>query len=233
MGSAPRNLLIVEGTDDRYFINQILLRYGFRKSSQADHKYFVVDRDGEPEENAIRIHECSGFENISGALKTELQPETLDGLAIIADMDLYSDRRWDSLRGTLVAQRYFGLPSELPHRGLIHSQSEIPSLGVWLMPDNASEGMMETFASALVPNEDACWVHARATVVGLPDTARRFDIDRCLDKASLHTWLAWQEEPGCRTGLAVSRNLLRADTVAAAALIGWIERWPSASSGSR
>jgi uncharacterized protein DUF3226 len=101
------------------------------------------------------------------------------------------------------------------------------------MPDNASEGMMETFASALVPAADACWAHARATVVGLPDTARRFDVDRCADKASLHTWLAWQEEPGCRTGLAVSRNLLRADTVATAALIGWIERWLSASSASR
>jgi AAA domain, putative AbiEii toxin, Type IV TA system len=73
---------------------------------------------------------------------------------------------------------------------------EMPSLGVWLMPDNASEGMMETFASALVPAADACWAHARATVVGLPDTARRFDIDRCFDKASLHTWLAWQEESG-------------------------------------
>jgi uncharacterized protein DUF3226 len=107
MSSAPRNLLIVEGTDDRYFINQILLRYRFRKSSQADHRNFIVDRQGDPEENAIRIHECGGFENIPRALKTELQPETLDGLAIIADMDLYSDRRWDSLRGTLVAQRYF------------------------------------------------------------------------------------------------------------------------------
>jgi hypothetical protein len=189
MGSAPRNLLIVEGTDD-HFINQILLRYGFRKSPQADRRNFIVDRRGDPEENAIRIHECNGFDNISRALKMELQPETLDGVAIIADMDVHRDRRWDSLRGTLADRSYSGLPAELPHQGLIHSQSEMPSLGVWLMPDNASEGMMETFASALVPTEDACWAHARATVVELPDTARRFDVDRCVDKASLHTWLA-------------------------------------------
>jgi hypothetical protein len=224
MSSAPRNLLIVEGTDDRYFINQILLRYGFRKSLQADQKNFIVDRAGDPEENAIRIHECNGFKNISRALKMELQP---------ADMDLYSDRRWHSLRGTLANQRYSDLPPELPLQGLIHSQSEMPSLGVWLMPDNASEGMMETFASALVPAEDAFRAHARATVVGLPDTARRFDVDRCVDKASLHTWLAWQEEPGCRTGVAVARNLLRTDMAPAVKLIGWIERWLLASSASR
>lgn len=232
MSSSPRNLLIVEGTDDRYFINQILLRYGFRKSLQADQKDFIVDRAGDPEENAIRIHECNGFKNISRALKMELQPETLDGVAITADMDLHGDRRWDSLRRTLATQHYSDLPPELPHQGLIHSQAEMPSLGVWLMPDNTSEGMMETFAG-LVPAEDACWVHARGTVASLPETARRFDVDRCLDKASLHTWLAWQEEPGCRTRVAVARNLLRTDTAPAVSLIGWIERWLSASSESR
>ena len=234
MGSAARNLLIVEGVDDRYFVNQILLHHGFRKSSQADHEHYIIDREGSSEEEAVRILECKGFKKIPEALKAEFQPDALDGVAIIADMDLHSDRRWESLRGTLSRSHYFsGLPTWLPPEGLVHSQPGMPSLGVWLMPDNVSEGRMETFAGELVPAGDACWAHARATVDDLPDVVRRFSIERRRDNALLHTWLAWQNEPGCQTGLAVSMKLLQADLAPATNLAGWIQRWLVASTGRR
>jgi hypothetical protein len=195
MGSAARNLLIVEGVDDRYFVNQILLHHGFRRSSQADYNHFIIDRQGSSEQEAVRIRECKGFENIPKALKAELQPDALDGVAIIADMDLHSDRRWESLRGTLSRSHYFsGLPTLLPPEGLVHLQPKMPSLAVWLTPDNVSEGRMETFAGELVPAGDACWAHARTTVNDLPDAVRRFSIKRRRDNALLHTWLAWQDE---------------------------------------
>jgi hypothetical protein len=101
----------------------------------------------------------------------------------------------------------------------------MPALGVWLMPDNASEGMIETFAACLVPPDNACWEYARDIVQGLPEHVRQFSPDRAADKALLHTWLAWQEEPGCRTGAAVTRHLLRSDRPAALGFVAWVERW--------
>jgi hypothetical protein len=88
--------------------------YGYRKSHQANHREYIVDRTELPEENAIRIVPCNGFDNIPRALKAELQPDNLNGLAIIADTDLLSDRGWISLRGTLHRQSYADLPEVLP-----------------------------------------------------------------------------------------------------------------------
>ena len=100
------------------------------------------------------------------------------------------------------------------------------------MPDNTAEGMTETFAGKLVAPEDPSWLHAGSVIADLPDTVRRFQ-ERHADKALLHTWLAWQKEPGCRTGTAVERHLLRADRPAAVEFVDWVERWLDASADLR
>jgi hypothetical protein len=187
-------------------------------------KNFIVVKVGQPEEAAIRIHECQGFRKIPEALKAALRPDDPDGLAIVADMDLDNDRRWLSLRETLEANRYPNIPAALPLEGLVESPPGAPALGVWLMPDNATEGMTETFAGKFVAREDPGWLHAQSVIANLPDTARQFQ-ERHNDKALLHTWLAWQEEPGCRTGTAVSRQLLRADRPAAVQFVDWVEQF--------
>jgi hypothetical protein len=228
MSSAAGNLLLVEGADDMHFLNQILRLHGYRRSSLAIGGHFVIEKEGFAEEEAVRIHPCGGFDNIPRAFKGLFQPDSLDCLAIVADRDLHTDDRWQVLVRLLQSHGFTGLPLALPATGLVHTQPRMPAVGVWLMPDNASEGMIETFAASLVPENDAAWIHAREAVTGLPDTVRRFSVNRHSDKAMLHTWLAWQEEPGCRTGVAVSGNLLRSDRPAALQFVAWVERWRAA-----
>jgi hypothetical protein len=79
-------------------------------------------------------------------------------------------------------------PWNFPPGGLVHNQPHMPALGVWLMPDNASEGMIETFAASLVPPDNACREHARDIVKALPEHVRQFSPDRAAHKALLHTW---------------------------------------------
>jgi hypothetical protein len=133
------------------------------------------------------------------------------------------------MKGMLSAYQYSGLPDNLPSDGLMKSEPENPVLGVWLMPDNSSEGMAESFAVSFVPDEDATLAHATLTVTELPIAAKRF-ATRHNDKALLHTWLAWQEEPGCQTGAAILRNLLDVSRPLAVAFVAWIERWLKAGS---
>ncbi|EQD64650.1 hypothetical protein B1A_08755 [mine drainage metagenome] len=45
------------------------------------------------------------------------------------------------------------LPDSLPKAGLILDNQQEKRLGVWIMPDNNSRGMMETFLSTLVTDE--------------------------------------------------------------------------------
>ena len=42
-----------------------------------------------------------------------------------------------------------------------------------------------------------------------------------VDKAVLHTWLAWQEEPGLQYGTAMRARFFRDDSPAAQAFVTW------------
>ena len=57
---------------------------------------------------------------------------------------------------------------------------------------------------------------------------RRFPpVDRL--KAILHTWLAWQQEPGRPYGTAVGARFFRHDSPAALAFLAWFKRLFSVS----
>jgi hypothetical protein len=43
-------------------------------------------------------------------------------------------------------------------------------------------------------------------------------------KAQLHTWLAWQEQPGTPLGLAITNRYLDADALHAQQLMDWIRQ---------
>jgi len=229
MSNLPRNVLIVEGSGDIHFLNHLLRSRGFEKSPLAGHEKFIVARHGLPESGAVRIIQADGFDGIPKALKTEFRPDDLDGIAIVADMDLLVDNRWGSLRGVLDGYGFATLPTLQPKEGLVLAADGNPALGVWLMPDNERAGMLESFACGLVAEDDPAWIHAHASVDSLPEYPGRFSRERHLDKALLHTWLAWQEEPGCQLGTAVAKSYLRTDHDDVERLWRWIERWLTAS----
>lgn len=65
-------------------------------------------------------------------------------------------------------------------------------VGVWLMPDNQSRGMLEDFAGQLVPPEDELWDKAKLNVDEIVNP--RFPEEHTA-KAYIYTWLGWQKEP--------------------------------------
>src|SRR3989338_3173439 len=67
----------------------------------------------------------------------------LQQLGILFDANDKRDARWRSLRGTL--KPLVNLPHQPPPKGFIGTASNDVRIGIWLMPDNASGGMMETF----------------------------------------------------------------------------------------
>ena len=96
-------------------------------------------------------------------------------------------------------------------------------VGVWLMPNNRDPGTLETFLHSLVPESDTLMHRAVSVVDGIPPTERRFPSHR-LQHARLHTWLAWQEEPGRPFGQAVTKRYLDAGRAPAPLFASWLQR---------
>jgi hypothetical protein len=55
----------------------------------------------------------------------------------------------------------------------------------------------------------------------VPEEERRFPV-RHVAKANIHTWLAWQEEPGKPIGQAITKKYLDAGAPHALKLIAWL-----------
>lgn len=91
------------------------------------------------------------------------------------------------------------------------------------MPDNTVPGMIEHLMSLLRPDNDVLWPIAENVVQTVADTECRFPSTQ-MAKAYIHTWLAWQKEPGKPMGQAITAHYLNADASHAQQLIAWIRK---------
>ena len=201
--------LLVEGDEDKRIIPQLIEANGIPWGDNRE--TWIVD-----------IDQCDGFENMvkEGLIETELKASGLKALGIIADANENSKQRWSSLRNRCLGS-FPELPDEVPAAGLIQESEGGMKLVVWLLPDNRSHGMMETFLTYLVPNDDDSLLdHAERA----RDKARSLGAsykDVHADKAKIHTWLAWQDPPGRPLHNAVMERLLDPCSPHAAAFVKW------------
>jgi len=91
------------------------------------------------------------------------------------------------------------------------------------MPDNQLPGILEDFIGFLVPQGDLLWTRAADCLKSIPLEQRRFTSAKQA-KAHIHTWLAWQEEPGTPFGSAITKRYLDADALHAQKLMNWVKR---------
>jgi hypothetical protein len=90
------------------------------------------------------------------------------------------------------------------------------------MPDNSLPGTIEDFATHLIPARDELWPRAVRAVETIPAAERRFS-NAAVRKAEVHTYLAWQEDPGTPLGLAVTKKYFQSDVGLATRFITWLK----------
>jgi hypothetical protein len=206
------NVLHVEGPDDKEVVYQFCNRCGIH-----NRELFLV-------EDGLVDGRLRGYEGLRARIIEELKADRKTiGIVVDADTDLPS--RWQSLRDVLVRHYEMreprqSVPEHLEPGGVIVESKAWwqKRCGVWVMPDNARGGILEDFLLSLIPDSDALLGHARQVVATLPET--RFGGHRA--KAEVHTWLAWQEEPGTPLGLALTRRYLDADHELAQRFHDWL-----------
>ena len=204
---ANGKILLVEGTDDKHVLKHIC---GNRDISHLDE----VKSCG----NDIKL-----IENLEVRLKVSEEGDVI-GVVIDADTDISA--RWQSIRDRITDFGYQNVPDQPDPGGTILDPPEgtlLPRLGVWIMPNNQTSGILEDFLRFLVPQPNLLFDHVRASVSTIPEGERRFK-QLYEPKAIIHTWLAWQEEPGRPFGTAITARFLDPSVPEVDVLIAWLKR---------
>ncbi|NQT37117.1 MAG: hypothetical protein HQ581_06490, partial [Planctomycetes bacterium] len=128
----PKKLL-VEGDEDLRVIPELIEANGVPWGETA------VDA-------IVFIKPFDGISNLltPGVIGAELKATGAEIVGIMVDANDSAEQRFAQVRGHCVSQ-FPDLPDRLPSDGLISTNSEGLKLGIWLMPDNQSRGMLETF----------------------------------------------------------------------------------------
>lgn len=197
------NNLWVEGPDDAQLMYHFLKRHHI--------------------EEHIKIENKNGVENVLKVLKLALKVGEPQRLGIIVDADEDLQQRWQSFSAILTEAGYTTLPPAPTNNGTIIIQEDLPDIGIWLMPDNQAIGMVEHFVSALIPPGDVLWPMAGDIVQKVIAAKCNFALVHQI-KAEMHTWLAWQEEPGKPMGQAITKRYLDANAPHGQKLVAWLRQ---------
>ena len=198
--------LLVEGVDDRGAVIGLMKHH----VEWADNKWPVfIDAVGSVEEILDKAY-----------LNTKLKESGLEILGVMIDADDKPDSRWEHIHS--ICQPLFpSLPDALPKGGLVVDGPTGLRFGLWMMPDCESSGMLESFLRYMVPTHaEPLWNHAKSSFAGAKAIGSSCR-DAHVDKAHIHTWLAWQDPPGERLGIAITKKMLDPQASTAAPFVNW------------
>jgi hypothetical protein len=124
--------LLVEGKNDRHVVWALCKRHELPD-------VFSVETPGIDE----------GIEALLQGLPLRLQGENLRILGIMVDADQDVRSRWQSLHDRLHSSGYVNFPDRPLADGWVSDLPNLPRVGVWLMPDNQQQGILEDFVTSL------------------------------------------------------------------------------------
>ena len=195
--SPPTKLLLVEGVDDKHVV---------------EHLRRVVAPD-----LAFCCRSADGYDPLLKAIPLEMRPDDRRVLGILMDANANVADRWRAIGNRLRGENV-QLPDQPEERGTI-IEGDL-RVGVWLMPDNSTQGELENFVAELVPRRDPVWPLAEQYIDSIPSEARQFSSSK-ETRAKLHAWLATRERPR-QMGTAISAGWLDATAPAATGFANWL-----------
>ena len=198
------NLLLVEGVTDKAFIQALW------KSTEKVQNFEIIA--------------CGNDEKVNRALKARLADSRPPPcIAIVKDADQNCEGRWQSIQRHLQQEGIVLHHKTRKNDGVIlEATGDKPRIGVWIMPDNISEGMLEHFCSELAPQN--VMTFAQQCVDEAKKNQYTSFKKNHRQKAVIHTYLAWQHEPGNGLDLAMTKKVLKSGHPLAQSFVTWLEK---------
>jgi 5S rRNA maturation endonuclease (ribonuclease M5) len=130
--------------------------------------------------------------------------------------------RWQSIEN-IVKKYSYQFPKKPDVNGTcIQGIDDEPKLGFWLMPNNQDSGMLEDFCVELAEPESLTF--ARECVEQAQQKKLTTFKQVHQSKAIVHTYLAWQDEPGYPLGKAITSQALLSNRSIATSFTDWLIR---------
>lgn len=195
--------LLVEGNDDQHVVWALCEQYNIPES------FDVVD--------------CDGVDKLIPQISVRFKVSGMEAVGIIVDADDKPTQRWSHVSAELTKSGFNDIPKDLPVDGLILSNDK-QKAGVWIMPNNKLNGMLEDFISFLIPSDDKLYPVVQTTLQDI-EAKELNNYKQCHKaKASIHTWLAWQEDPGTPMGLSITKRYLTTDEATCMIFVEWLKK---------
>ena len=211
-----KRILLVEGEADKSFFEIICKNLGLHTIVEvAAPKDITKARNGKW--HAIKLLPIL----IKYLADEEIE---LTHLAVVVDADRVADG--NGYENTIdkvtkfVAQEGYALSSNPVAGVLFEHDEELADFGLWVMPNNCDEGMLEDWIKRCIRTDELeLFKHAKKVVCDLP--SRKFNSNRC-SKAEVATWLAWQEQPGHGLYHIVKDELIDTNSASYKELSNWL-----------
>ncbi len=198
--------LLVEGNDDLHLIYNICAVFNIAET--------------------FKIEDCKGIANLLKGLPVRLKGSgEIKTIGIVMDADIDIQSRWMQIRQILMKSNLYGdIPVNCPRRGAIIQPNNVDDIkiGVWIMPDNNNNGMIEDFAAFLIPDGDSLLSEVDTVLANIEAKGLNKYKSIHHSKARIHTWLAWQEVPGTPMGSAVTRKYLSTTPPVCQKFVDWL-----------
>lgn len=213
--------LLTEG-NDIHLILQVCAKHGltqptgFQSKKEFEQFFAIKSRGGQP------LGKNEVLDSVDEVAKTA----DLQAFAIIVDADADVLSTWQSVCDRLKNVGYSELPVSPGTSGTVHTDinPDLPKVGIWIMPDNQNPGEIEDFFLLFLDPKDALAGFALSTVQTLIDRKQNLFAETDRSKAQVHTWLAWQKEPGRSMGVAVKSKWVDAEHDIAVRFVSWFNR---------
>lgn len=173
----------------------------------------------------VLIEPCGGVSGLLDVdlIRTYLQRQEHKAIGIMVDANENAGGRWQRIRDECAGD-FRDLPRAFPPEGLISANPSGRRLGVWIMPDNHSEGMLEDFLTPLVPEaHGSLWRYAQEATNQARTCGATYR-DAHVAKARTHAYLAWQDRPGRSFGDALKAGHLDPHSEHALPFVTWFKR---------
>jgi hypothetical protein len=210
------NLLLVEGATERRAIPELVEANGVIWEISPKTPIVFIDDYAGGDTKVVK----------PTVISNELNVASRKALGLIIDADNNCTDRWQSVKNACL-KFIPDLPQDIPPQGLVHDtfkkNGKPVKFGVWIMPDNKTSGMLETFLAYLIKNEsEALWQYSQQVVSEAKNKGADYKLSH-VDKANIHTWLAWQDEPGNQLHIAVKKKVLDPQHPKAEVFVNWFK----------
>jgi hypothetical protein len=125
--------LLVEGNDDQHVIWALCEKFSLQEN--------------------FKVIDAKGISNLLTQISVRFKQASLETLGIIIDADSNLEKRWIQLKDIL-SKENFTLPEKPTAEGFVNINDRGQKVGVWIMPNNNINGMLEDFIAFLIPEND-------------------------------------------------------------------------------